>query len=222
MNTVQSTHERIKKYAQSDISVLFQELRISGKGYTEREACENRLKYGINSSVSMRGGTVLSCMYRSFINPFTVTLLVISALSFSVYIFQEESAVRNGMTTLIMLSMVMMSGILRLVRELRAKRAADRVVRAADASLPVLRDGKWGPLPAGELVVGDTVRLIAGGRAPADIRLLDASDLYVSQAALTGEHAIQEKRAESFPECPASLGACRNIVFAGSLIVSGE
>ena len=106
MNTVQSTHERIKKYAQSDISVLFQELRISGKGYTEREACENRLKYGINSSVSLRGGTVLSCMYRSFINPFTVTLLVISALSFSVYIFQEESAVRNGMTTLIMLSMV--------------------------------------------------------------------------------------------------------------------
>lgn len=71
-------------------------------------------------------------------------------------------------------------------------------------------------------MVGDTVRLIAGGRAPADIRLLDASDLYVSQAALTGEHAIQEKRAESFPECPASLGACRNIVFAGSLIVSGE
>ncbi len=149
MNTVQSTHERIKKYAQSDISVLFQELRISGKGYTEREACENRLKYGINSSVSMRGGTVLSCMYRSFINPFTVTLLVISALSFSVYIFQEESAVRNGMTTLIMLSMVMMSGILRLVRELRAK-------RAADASLPVLRDGKWGPLPAGELVGDNT------------------------------------------------------------------
>ena len=73
-----------------------------------------------------------------------------------------------------------------------------------------------------QLVVGDQVRLAAGDRVPADLRLIAANDLFVSQSVITGESAILEKNAAPLaPDRARTYGAYSNIVFMGSAVIGG-
>ncbi|WP_438939360.1 P-type ATPase, partial [Clostridioides difficile] len=76
---------------------------------------------------------------------------------------------------------------------MRAKSAAAQLDRLVHESVTVRRDGKLIEIPGEELVVGDIVLFSAGDRVPADIRLTKITDLFISQAAITGESAIIEK-----------------------------
>lgn len=86
-----------------------------------------------------------------------------------------------------------MQGAIRLIQELLAKNAAQQLGRLIHESITVKREGELIEIPAEELVVGDIVLLSAGDRVPADIRLTEVTDLFISQAAITGESAILEK-----------------------------
>ena len=72
-----------------------------------------------------------------------------------------------------------------------------------------------------DLVIGDIVHLSAGDMIPADIRILDAKDLFVSQASLTGESEPIEKVAGVVSESPESITDYQNIAFMGSNVISG-
>lgn len=91
--------------------------------------------------------------------------------------------------------MILISGTIRLIQELRAKNAAQQLDRLIHESITVRRSGELLEIPAEKLVVGDVVLLSAGDRVPADIRLTKVTDLFVSQAAITGESAILERAA---------------------------
>ena len=85
----------------------------------------------------------------------------------------------------------------------------------------MLRDGTWLELPRRELVPGDIVRLTAGDLVPADARLVQATDLHVQQAALTGESLPVEKSADDDSDAKESFADARNCVFLGTSVVSG-
>ena len=91
--------------------------------------------------------------------------------------------------------MLLISGAVRFTQELRAKRVADRLTGMIASTVLVRRNGAWVRCSSTELVVGDLVRLSAGDRVPADIRLTAAKDLFVSQSVITGESEILEKTA---------------------------
>ena len=74
-------------------------------------------------------------------------------------------------------------------------------------------------MPSSELVVGDRVRLSAGDRVPADIRLTRAEDLFVSQSVITGESAILEKTADVLPSGQSAV-LCRNTATSCSWVPS--
>jgi len=83
----------------------------------------------------------------------------------------------------------------------------------------VLRDGKWRELRRSDVAPGDVVRLSAGDLVPGDARLLESRDLYIQQAALTGESLPVEKQARG--EEVSTRPDAENMVFLGTSVVSG-
>jgi Mg2+-importing ATPase len=119
--------------------------------------------------------------------------------------------------------MVLLSVLLDFVQEHRAGRAAERLRTAAVVRATVVRDGQSRDVPSTDVVPGDVILLSAGDLVPADGWLLEARDLHVNQALLTGEPFPVEKTAgdvdasgDRVPRADAS-----NAVLMGTSVVSG-
>ena len=118
---------------------------------------------------------------------------ILGIVSLVTDVFMASNFARNATTALIIFSMIVISGIIRLIQELRAKSTAAQLDRLIHEKVTVRRNGELREIPGEELVVGDLVLFSAGDRVPADIRLTKVTDLFISQAAITGESAILEK-----------------------------
>ena len=213
----------IKKYAYREVSQIYQELEISGEGLSQSQVELMREKYGINSFSQRRNDTMLRLLRRAFINPFNIILLVLGIISLATDVVLVSNFARNATTAVIIFSMILISGTIRLVQELRAKNASKQLNRLIHESITVRRAGEVKEIPAEELVVGDIVLLAAGDRVPADLRLTKVSDLYLSQAAITGESAILEKNAQALSYSNSeSLTQLENLAFMATTVISGK
>jgi len=121
--------------------------------------------------------------------------------------------------------MVALSVGLGFVQEHRSNAAAQRLYEMVRTKAAVRRPGAAGDgfidAPVETLVPGDVVRLSAGDMIPADVRILSATDLYVNQAALTGESLPAEKRAEAYVGGPCDPFDVPGLAFMGSNVTSG-
>ncbi len=159
----------------------------------------------------------------AFINPFHVILFVLGIVSLVTDVFLGFHVSGNATTAVIIFSMILISGAIRLIQELRAKHAANQLERLIEERVTVKRDGGLVEIPAEELVVGDLILLSAGDRVPADIRLTKVSDLFISQAAITGESAILEKSCRTL-RCgeEETLTQLENLSFMATTVISGK
>lgn len=215
-------HQRVLDCAYIDIDTLYQNLHIPQQGYNAKQAEESRIKYGKNILSSRASDTALYRLRRAFINPFTIILFVLAAISFLTDVVLASNFSRNITTAVIILCMLLFSGIVRFIQEMRAKRIADHLTQMVSSSVLVLRNDQWLRMSSEDLVVGDKVRLFAGERVSADIRLTWAKDLFVSQSVLTGESAILEKNSDTLVCGQArSYSDYHNIAFMGSSITGG-
>ena len=215
-------HQRILDCAYIDTDTLYQAFHIPQQGYDEKQAEESRIKYGKNILLGRASDTALYRFRRAFINPFTIILFVLAAVSFLTDVVLASNFSRNITTAVIILCMLLFSGIVRFIQEMRAKRIADHLTQMVSSTVLVLRNDKWLRISSEDLVVGDKVRLFAGERVPADIRLTWTKDLFVSQSVLTGESAILEKNSHTLVCGQArSYSDYHNIAFMGSSITGG-
>ena len=218
-----NAHRRVLDYACKDTKALFDQFQLSGQGYTETQAEESRARYGRNVVAGRAADTVLYRLRRAFINPFTVILFILASISFLTDVVLASNFSRNITTVVIILCMLLISGLVRFVQELRAKHVADHLTGMVATSVLVRRDGRWQNLSSAELAAGDQVCLHAGDRVPADIRLTAANDLFVSQSVITGESAVLEKNAGVLLRGQVhSYGDCSNILFMGSSLIGGS
>ena len=216
-------HRRVLDYAYVDMDTLFRDFHISGQGYSEEQVEESRIQYGTNRLSGRASDTVLYRLRRAFLNPFTIILFVLACISFLTDVVLASNFSRNITTVVIILCMLLISGTVRFAQELRAKRVADRLTGMIASTVLVYRSGSWSKVSSTELVVGDLVRLSAGDRVPADIRLTAAKDLFVSQSVITGESEILEKDAGTLsPGQAQSYAQYRNLVFMGSALTGGS
>ena len=216
-------HRRVLDYAYMDMDTLFRDFHISNRGYSDEQAEASRARYGKNSLSGRASDTILYRLRRAFLNPFTVILFVLACISFLTDVVLASNFSRNITTVVIMLCMLLISGAVRFTQELRAKRVADRLTGIIASTVLVRRNGTWVRVSSPELVVGDLVRLSAGDRVPADIRLTAAKELFVSQSVITGESEILEKDARTLsPGQAQSYAAYRNLVFMGSVLTGGS
>ena len=213
----------IKKYAYKEISQIYRELGASPDGLSQTQIESMREMYGVNSFSGRKNDTMLPRLRRAFINPFNIILLVLGMISLATDVVLASDFARNATTAVIIFTMILISGTIRLIQEIRAKNASKQLNRLIHESITVRREGELREIPAEELVVGDIVLISAGDRVPADIRLTKVSDLFISQAAITGESAILEKNAQvSSYSNPESLPQLENLAFMATTVISGK
>ncbi|UTY59184.1 magnesium-translocating P-type ATPase [Massilia sp. erpn] len=152
-------------------------------------------------------------LWQCYRNPFNVLLTVLALVS---WLTEDVKA------TIVIGTMVVLSTLLRFVQEGRSSRAAERLQALVSNTATVLRDGQPCELAIRELAAGDVVMLSAGDMIPADCRLLAAKDLFVSQAAMTGESLPVEKSAEAPSATVTDPFDMANLLFTGTNVISGS
>lgn len=190
---------------------------------------ENRSEYGSNKVTHEKKKTLPQRLAGAFINPFTAILFCLALVSsFTDMIFPHFSLFGcvpkdfDCLTVVIILTMVFLSGTLRFVQESRSGNAAEKLLAMITTTCTVTRKGQeMAEIPLDEVVVGDIVHLSAGDMLPADVRILDAKDLFVSQASLTGESEPIEK-IPMVNETRDAITDYTNIAFMGSNVISGS
>ncbi len=182
-------------------------------GLTSAEAARRLAAAGPNELQAAERVSPWALLLSQFRNVLIVILLVATALS---------AALGHGIESIAIAVIVLFAVLLGFVQEYRAERALEALGRLAAPTATVLRDGRETAVPARELVPGDVVSLRAGDKVPADARLLEAVNLQIEEAALTGESVPVEKHTAPLSDGAVALGDRRNLAFAGTLVTYGR
>ena len=132
-------HQRVLDCAYIDVDTLSENFHIPQQGYTEKQAEEKRNQYGQNVVSGRASDTVFYRLRRAFINPFTIILFVLAAVSFLTDVVLASNFSRNITTAAIIVCMLLFSGIVRFIQEMRAKRIADHLTQMVSSTVLVLR-----------------------------------------------------------------------------------
>ena len=193
------------------------EMGSTPEGLFEAEAAARLRKFGPNLVARERKPTILEEIWNRARNPLNALLLTLAVVSY--FLGDVRAAV-------VIATMVVLAVITAFIQEHRSNQAAARLRAMVHTTASVRRrpgplDDPFCEISIDHLVPGDVVRLSAGDMIPADLRLLEAKDLFVNQAVLTGESMPAEKHAPcSTSECEDLLDL-PNICFMGANVVSG-
>ncbi|HEU6453086.1 MAG TPA: magnesium-translocating P-type ATPase [Gemmatimonadaceae bacterium] len=182
------------------------------QGLSTTDAARMLALVGPNDIVTQRRGWLLREIAAPFASPLVLTLLVASVIS--AFVGEVASAA-------IIALMVLLSAAMYITQTYRSHRAMDALRASMAPTATVLRDGQWGELERRLLVPGDLIRLSAGDLVPADARVLDARDLHVQQASLTGEPLPVEKSPGAFGDTAPDSVDDAHLVFLGTSVTSG-
>ena len=221
---MKTVKERLVAALQLPVKETLAFYKSAFRGLTEEQVEENRDLYGENIITKGQEDSILKKIYESIINPFTVILLVIALVSLVTNVWLAKPGEEDPTTSIIIVVLVLISGGIRFVQELRSDRAASNLSRLIVNTATVIREGVEQELPIDELVVGDIIKLSAGDMIPADVLLLDSRDFFVQQSGLTGESDAVEKvcLAKSDEQKLDSLLETESLAFMGTNVISGR
>lgn len=176
-------------------------------------------KYGPNALKKGRKKTFLQRFILQFGDFMVLILLGAAAVSFATSCLQGEADFAD---TLLILGIVMANALIGTVQEAKAEHALEALRTMSAPHASVLRDGKRAVLTSEALVPGDIVLLKTGDVVPADLRLLESTQLYAEESALTGESVPAAKSAGAV--CAEKTGAAEreNMLFSGTGVASGH
>jgi Mg2+-importing ATPase len=181
-------------------------------GLTFDEARRRLALYGRNHLRLRKSSSALKLLLAQFKSPLIIILLLAAVLSF----FLGETV-----DAMIIVGIVLLSGLLGFWQEKRAADAVEKLLAIVQIKARVLRDGTWAEAPVEEIVPGDIALLNAGNIIPGDCLILESKDLFVDEAALTGESFPAEKRPGVLAE-ETPLGQRTNSLFMGTHVISGD
>ncbi len=188
------------------------ELKVDDKGLTTEEAKNRISTYGPNELKKQKSKSPIRLFVEQFTNILMIILLIATGLSL---------AVGETVDALIILAIVTASAALGFTQEYRSEKAVEALKKMAAPTAIVIRDGKENKIPANQLVPGDIILLYTGDKVPADARLLEAHNLKVDEAALTGESVPVDKTTNALAE-ETALNDKRNMVFSGTIVAYGR
>ena len=228
----QTLAEQLSEASRSEVQALLQRLQSRPDGLTESEADAIREHSGPNEVEHEKPLTWYVHLWHCYKNPFNLLLTLLAAVSF--YTEDMKAAIVIG-------TMVVVSTLLRFVQEARSNTAADKLKAMVSNTATVMRHDQVEEIaaeaqryfdvmlhpkgarrvevPIHKLVPGDIVLLSAGDMIPADLRLLAAKDLFVSQAAMTGESLPVEKFVTPSNLNTSSPLELDNLCFMGTNVV---
>jgi Mg2+-importing ATPase len=223
VDTIAAT--RLKTVAQNDRQSFFDLLDTRETGLTEEAALEKQQQYGANEVDHEKAPSWYIQLLQAFINPFIGVLIIIALVSLITDVFMAAPGDRDYKTIIVVSIMVMLSSLLRFWQEFRSNNAAEKLKSMVKTTATVIRSGEGGgkqELNIRDLVPGDVVVLSAGDMIPADCRIFQSKDLFISQAMLTGEALPVEKRDQPVADAAnLSVLEMENCCFMGTNVVSG-
>jgi len=188
-------------------------LKVQDNGLTSEEAKKRLEHYGPNQLEEAPRPTFLQMLWEQLNNFVVILLIIASIISALLGDYIEASAI---------MAIVVLNAVLGIVQERRAEEALAALKKLAAPDAQVIRNGSRQSIPAYELVPGDFVFLEAGNYVPADLRLLEAVNLRVEEASLTGESLPVQKNAAKVLEKNVPLGDRKNTAFMGTLVSYGR
>ena len=237
INTTASSHadratKRLLKAATKSYETLLIQYDNSFAGYDDDKVEEMRDQYGANTITKHEKVTILHRLWESFINPFTIVLFVLAILSLVTDVITALPGDKDPIAVIIVMTMIFISGMIRFIQELRSSNAAEKLSEIVETTVAVMRIyeiedsdetiSEKREIPLDEVVVGDVIHLAAGDIIPADLRILQAKDLFISQASLTGESEPVEKFNREIPGKHNNPLDLNNLAFMGSTVISGS
>ena len=221
---MKTTKERLATAIQTPFKESLAFYHTSLKGLDSEQVEENRDLYGENTITKGQEDSILKKIYESIINPFTIILLVIAFISLVTNVWLAKPGQEDPTTSIIIVVLVLISGGIRFVQELRSDKATTNLSKMIVNTATVIRDGLEQELPIDELVVGDLVKLSAGDMIPADVILFESRDFFVQQSGLTGESDAVEKLAlnKATGQNVDSLLEAESLAFMGTNVISGS
>ena len=209
-------------FAQASAENILSMFNSSLRGLSNQEADQSREAFGENVISHGKKTPFIVEALKAYFTPFTVVLITLAIISFVTDYVIAPAGEKDLMGVLIIVAMVVLSGTMTLIQSVRSNQAAEKLSNLVKVTATVLRKGEEVELPIEELVCGDVIKLSAGDMIPADIRLYQTKDLFVSQAAMTGESYPVEKRAQYEIDDKASETDFENMAYMGSNVVSGS
>lgn len=216
--------EKVFLTATQPAKSVYSYLQTTRLGLTRAEVEDRQLTYGKNEVVHEQKKNPFIVFIKTFINPFIGVLTGLAVISLVIDVLMAEPGEQEWTGVVIIAVMVVCSAILRFWQEWKANEATDSLMKMVKNTCLVKRAGSGEEeLDITELVPGDIVFLAAGDMIPADLRIIESKDLFISQASLTGESEPIEK----FPEVKekqyrkGSVVELDNICYMGSTVISG-
>ncbi|MBJ9752207.1 cation-translocating P-type ATPase [Burkholderia cepacia] len=182
-------------------------------GIGSYEALGRLEQYGPNEIIEAKQRPLIAMVAAQFQDFMILVLVAVAILSGILGDFKDS---------LVIVAIVILNAAIGFIQDFRAERAMAELKQLAALDATVFRDGQRSTIPAAWLVPGDVVLLEAGGAVPADMRLIDAPQLKVSEATLTGEAIPVEKSVSPLDDVGLSLADQTNMAFKGTMVTYGR
>ena len=212
------TQEKLKEYSQMPINRLLKEFKSSIDGLSVVDIEERLNKCGKNTIELKNDNSWYKRLYNSLVNPFNIVLIVVAIITFVTDIV--ISSHKDYATFTLMVSIVMISTIISYIQETKSDNAAKKLKNMISNQIDVIRNGNPAVAIVEEIVPGDIIKLSSGDMIPGDVRILEAKDLFIDQASLTGESNPVEKYTSNQEN--NNQEELLNIGFMGTNVVSGS
>ncbi|MDR7329374.1 HAD-IC family P-type ATPase [Corynebacterium guangdongense] len=186
-------------------------LGTSRAGLNSGQAAALLERHGPNALPEAEQETWWQRLLRQFNDPMIYVLIAAGVLT---------AVLGQVIDTIVIFAVVLVNGLVGFLQEGRAADALASIKNMLSPESEVRRDGGWVKLPSEELVIGDVVRLRAGDKVPADLRLLEVASLRIEESALTGESVPSEKSLEPAAG-DAGVGDRPGMAFSGTTVAAG-
>lgn len=203
-----------------DKSIFIQKHAISEQGLSSEEANLRLNNFGTNQIKKAKPRKWYSYLFASLFSPFNSILLgIVLILLYTDVILPEVPSYAN---IVVILLLVGTSTLLEFFEEFKSNKAAEKLKELVASTSDVIRDGKIQAIPMKDITIGDTIILSAGSLIPADLRIIETKDLYISQSTLTGEsEAVKKTEIAKSKNNIDSISDLDTICFMGTNVVSG-
>lgn len=187
-------------------------LQVGDGGLSDQQVRERRDEYGANVISESRQASPWEMLRRQLKDPLLMVLLGAGAVAVAFGKLTDGSVV---------LAVVVINTLIGFVQEYRASQAIQGLSKLVPQRADVLRNRRWQSVDAADLVPGDRVRVTAGDKIPADIRLTRVKNLAVDEAMLTGE-SVPANKHDSAVDAEAQVGDQSCLAFKGTLVTYGS
>ena len=196
--------------------------RVDEKGLSSNKANQLIKNLGLNEIKQAKPKKWYHYFLESLFSPFNCILLGIVCILFYTDVYLPETP--SFANIIVIAILVTASTLLDFFEEYRSNKAAEKLKQMVATTTTVIRDGKEVTIPINHVTLGDIVVLSAGSMIPADLRILEAKDLYVGQSSLTGESDSVKKEVNTSVSINDidNISDLDTICFMGTNVISGS